>query len=855
MPIKNASFLCLLLLCLFTSGQAQPYVKLSTFTTNEGLPSNHIYDIVEDNKGFLWLATDNGVSRFDGKYFQNFSVKNGLPGNDVLQVLKDGNGVIWVNSYKQVPAYFDEITNRFITITANKNLNEISKTLFLTSSMSNGAVKFYNTVGYVIFKDKKIIICELTGSYKKNLLIHGKAKPIPIPRVVNEEMANCMYTDRFYNLWLGTLDKGLIYFSRNGLNSIKIPAGLINPNFLSITINDYGELFAGNYYGQVLKVKGNLFEKHDNSNAGTAWIRKIFSTSKGIFTVKDNGLGVNFGPLVPVMNQFKSPASLKAATALNDSIIVLGSICGLISLNINSLTTKPLQSENDRTLSLVRMNHNVVYYIGSKGLYKYFYNKDSSGYIPLSGVMKDEKLSVLTFAPDSTLWASTVSGNLLVFKQDKIIATIRNDGSLPENITAMLGLKNKVWIGSKTGITILAYKTIKTGLQYTIRNLSKTDGLPSNTINDFAFKNDTVYAATENGIGIIPANYGNPRFEIAPELIAIKINQVDAPIGKKYVLESNHNNIALQFAGIDLSGHFKNIQYRVNTTSNWNNLTGNTLNIELASGSNKIYIRALDVNNQVSRKTLLLDFYIKTPFFKTIWFWTLVAACLTAFAFWWLNQRKLALQRNAFERHLDLELQRKKMIADLHDDIGATLSSLQLNSAVANQLIHKDVKRTRIILDKIENQSKNLADKIGDIIWSMKPGKDEFMTLSSRIKNFANDILSATDINYKVKIDPVIDDLVKDITARKNIVLIAKEAINNAAKYSNAAEVSVNMDIFNNQICITVKDNGTGFDPHLQKGNGLDNMRKRTEELSGHFEICSEKKSGTSVLVRIPLIP
>lgn len=855
MLIRNALLLVLILSCLFTSGQVRPYVKLSTFTTNEGLPSNHIYDIVEDNKGFLWLATDNGISRFDGKYFQNFSVRNGLPGNDVLQVLKDGKGVIWVNSYKQVPAYFDEITNRFITITVNRNLNEISKKLFIANVLPDGSAQFHNLSGYVIFKDRKISICKLTGNLQKNQLVWGSGKPRPRPRMVNKEMINCTYTDRSGNLWLGTLDKGLIYYSRNGLDNIKIPLEQIHPNFLTLTINDHHELFAGNYYGQVLKVKDNRFEAYNVPNGGAAWIRKIFSTPRGVFTVSDDGIGLNFSPIIPVMSRAKQMTSLKAAAVLNDSIIILGSITGLIGLNRNSLITKPLQSDNERTLSLVRANPDVLYYIGPNGLYKYFYHKDSSAYIPLNRKLKNEKLSVLTYAPDSTLWVSTTRGDLLVFKHDKIIAAIRNHPSLPENITAMLGLKNKIWVGSKTGISTITYKISEKGFQYTVCNLSKTDGLPSNTINDFALRNDTVYVATENGIGMIPVNYKSPRFEIATELVSIKINQVNAPIEKKYVLESNQNNIRLQFAGIDLSGHFKNIQYSVNDTSSWNNLAGNTLDIELASGRNKIYARAMDVNNQVSHKILMLDFFVRTPFFKTIWFWIIVATSFTALVFWWLNQRKLAIQRNAYERDLSLELQRKKMIADLHDDIGATLSSLQLNSAVANQLINKDVKRAGIILEKIENQSKNLADKIGDIIWSMKPGKDEFMTLSSRIKNFANDILGATDIHYQVNIDPAIDDLVKDITVRKNIVLIAKEAINNAAKYSHAIEVSISLQIVDGEICISIKDNGYGFDPCRQKGNGLENMRKRAEELSGSFEICSDTKSGTSVLARIPLIP
>ena len=72
---------------------AQSYNKISTFSTNEGLPSNHIYDIAEDDNGFLWIATNNGLARFDGKYFYNYTVKNGLPSNDVLQVIKEKNGI------------------------------------------------------------------------------------------------------------------------------------------------------------------------------------------------------------------------------------------------------------------------------------------------------------------------------------------------------------------------------------------------------------------------------------------------------------------------------------------------------------------------------------------------------------------------------------------------------------------------------------------------------------------------------------------------------------------------------------------------------------------------------------------
>ena len=88
--------------------------KYSAFTVNDGLPSNYVYRTIEDNRGFLWVATDAGIARFDGKHFQVFTIKDGLPDNEVLAVVKEKNGRIWVNCFKQSPAYFDEVKNRFI---------------------------------------------------------------------------------------------------------------------------------------------------------------------------------------------------------------------------------------------------------------------------------------------------------------------------------------------------------------------------------------------------------------------------------------------------------------------------------------------------------------------------------------------------------------------------------------------------------------------------------------------------------------------------------------------------------------------------------------------------------------------
>lgn len=87
------------------SGFAQS-TYLPHYTTKNGLPSNNCYYTLQDKKGYIWVATDAGVSRFDGSTFENFSVDDGLPDNQVLQLREDSKGRIWFLSLNGQLSYF-----------------------------------------------------------------------------------------------------------------------------------------------------------------------------------------------------------------------------------------------------------------------------------------------------------------------------------------------------------------------------------------------------------------------------------------------------------------------------------------------------------------------------------------------------------------------------------------------------------------------------------------------------------------------------------------------------------------------------------------------------------------------------
>ena len=96
MPILNFKLAIFILLIFFISLTCHAQQsKYTAFTVSDGLPSNNVYKCLEDNSGFLWVATDAGIARFDGKHFQVFTTEHGLPDNEVLSVIKEKNGRIW----------------------------------------------------------------------------------------------------------------------------------------------------------------------------------------------------------------------------------------------------------------------------------------------------------------------------------------------------------------------------------------------------------------------------------------------------------------------------------------------------------------------------------------------------------------------------------------------------------------------------------------------------------------------------------------------------------------------------------------------------------------------------------------
>jgi signal transduction histidine kinase len=155
------------------------------------------------------------------------------------------------------------------------------------------------------------------------------------------------------------------------------------------------------------------------------------------------------------------------------------------------------------------------------------------------------------------------------------------------------------------------------------------------------------------------------------------------------------------------------------------------------------------------------------------------------------------------------------------------------------------------IVAKIENTSRETVDNMSDIVWSIEPANDRFDNVLRKMTYFGEQLMGSLGIEFTFNYEPGIEKTTFDMARRKNIYLIYKEAINNAAKYSAAKNVQARLWKEGRLYSMEIKDDGKGFDiTSNPMGNGLRNMKRRAEEMGGTLTIESSDK-GTTITLKV----
>lgn len=191
-----------------------------------------------------------------------------------------------------------------------------------------------------------------------------------------------------------------------------------------------------------------------------------------------------------------------------------------------------------------------------------------------------------------------------------------------------------------------------------------------------------------------------------------------------------------------------------------------------------------------------------------------------------------------------------RLARDLHDEIGASLSELAIQSDLARQQ-HQRQLDAGPRLEEIAATARETLDHMRDVIWLLVPKAGTWRDLSHRLDSVANRLLSGIDHDVHVAGEPP-EGRPTPQWARDSVAFL-KEAITNARRHAAAERIRVDID-WTDGLVLTVADDGHGFDPATAAGgHGLENLRERAAAMQARLEIKSHPGQGTTV--RLAALP
>jgi signal transduction histidine kinase len=262
----------------------------------------------------------------------------------------------------------------------------------------------------------------------------------------------------------------------------------------------------------------------------------------------------------------------------------------------------------------------------------------------------------------------------------------------------------------------------------------------------------------------------------------------------------------------------------------------------LAPGSYRFLARAVDADGTAATAVASVAFRILPPIWDTWWFRTAAALLITAVAY--------GIYRYRVSRLLDVVAMRTRIATDLHDDIGANLTRIAVLSEVVRR---KGPGEADGHLASIATVARESVTSMSDIVWAIGPGRDGLHDLTRRMREHAEEVFAAGDTELTFT-GPQIDRHIRlSVDTRRDVYLIFKEAINNAARHAGCSRVHVSLQSDQRGLILSIVDDGKGMDTASEEqGNGLASMRSRAQRLGARFDIHTRRGSGTTVHLEVP---
>jgi signal transduction histidine kinase/ligand-binding sensor domain-containing protein len=460
---------------------------------------------------------------------------------------------------------------------------------------------------------------------------------------------------------------------------------------------------------------------------------------------------------------------------------------------------------------------------------------------------------VVDMAPcgGDTLLLATSGNGLLLWSNDRVIQRIGSKEGLPSlNIRRMRLYGDTVWCATTAGVVALVLRDYSVVDSW---RWSTEQGTPTNDIFDFVLNEGRLFMVSDKGLGVSGLQPEEARTSLGPLYMAsVQINDSIIRFPKEDRWRSHRGDRfqlvvhALEF----VHAPFVEYAYALGPSGTWRTCEKGQVVLDgLDDGVHTISVRArLPGGPWSDRLTTQLE--VVPPWWARPWMIFgvgLVAIIGLALLLRRYERARYKKKLAAVQAQMVLNEERRRIAADVHDDLGADLSKLLLQ--VRRQGAAPDDHELRLSKGVIAAIS-----KIDEIIWSLDPKRDSLEGSLNFIEQYAMELCEANGLAFRTIAQLPDGEIPLTAFERREVFLLFKEAIRNVVKHAAATTLSLHAALEGDVVVISISDDGIGMDPdHKSVGrNGSSNMRERASRLGGVLFVRSIEPKGTRVELHFP---
>ncbi|MFL6284293.1 MAG: two-component regulator propeller domain-containing protein [Pyrinomonadaceae bacterium] len=827
--------------------------SFSNFTSREGLAGDSAQIVFEDMDGALWVGTDEGLSRLSGERFEGVAAGRELTHVGVTALAQDSTGRLWLGTPEGLIAYEGGVSrlyttrdglpnDRVISLVADREGSLWVGTAAGLTRFREGSFSSFTAAddalarGIIlsIFEDAEGSLWVGTESGGLHQLGDKKFKTYTTREGLSNDVVKAIYEDGTGNVWVGTYGGGLDLLRDGRITTYTTKDGLVSDIVLALYGDREGNLWVGTPDG-LCRFRNGRFDTYTSADGlPNDFVRSIYSDSKG-----DLWVGTR------------------------------GGLARMRGTEFETFTTRDgLPNDFVGTIYEDTRGRLWVGTLGGLGVYE---SGRFHSYTTRDGLSDNVVISLYGDAA-GRLWVGTNGGGLNLLEGERFQVFTTRDGLPNDTLYRILGDDGgRLWMSCNKGVFSLTVKELEDFAAGRVHSLNPVvygtaDGMQTRECSGgghpsaWRDRAGRMWFSTIKGVAMIDPR-GVARNERPPP-VAIEQALFDGEpaasdaSGARAELPPGTSRFDFHYAGLSFVAPEK-VRYRYKLEGfdkDW--VEGGDRRAayytSLAAGDYRFLVIASNNDGVWSTTPAVFAFTLRPHFYRTYWFYTLCVAGLALLA-WQLYALRLRQMRARFAAVLQ---ERNRIARELHDNLAQEILGVSVQLEIVTRLLNSSPETARTHLDRARSLVRSSMAEARRYVWDLRSQSLDDRDLPAALSEMTRRLTAESGIHTQFEVGGTLRPLPKQM--ENNLLRIGQEAVNNAVRHARAENISVRLVFDATSVCLSVKDDGLGFDPDAQ-GNGagghfgLVGMRERAREMGGEVRVGSQPGEGCEVEVNVPV--